>query len=319
MAIPDFEGIMRPLLVHLSDGKEHGAPETREELSRTFGLTEEERRQPLPSGKQPLFTNRVAWAKFYLKRAGCVDNPRRGFYRITDRGNQLLKSHSGGVDIKVLHQFPEFREFLVNARQGDASAAAQTPSSSSGAPLAAGIPSVTPEHELTPEELLETGHSRLTGQLAVDLLDRIKQSSPEFFEELVIDLLLALGYGGSRRDAGRTVGRTGDGGIDGVISEDRLGLDMIYIQAKRWEGTVGRPELQKFAGALQGQKALKGIFITSSTFTREAVDFARSIGSRIVLIDGEQLSRLMIEHDVGVAVVASYQVKRVDSDYFAEE
>ena len=180
--------------------------------------------------------------------------------------------------------------------------------------------SVTREgDELTPEESLEVAHSKLVGQLAADLLERVMQASPEFFERLVVDLLLALGYGGSRREAGRTVGRSGDGGIDGVINEDRLGLDTIYLQAKRWEGTVGRPEVQKFAGALQGQRARKGIFITTSTFSREAQEYARHIDSKIVLLDGEAVARLMIEHNVGVTLEATYEVERVDSDYFAEE
>jgi restriction system protein len=264
----------------------------------------------------------VAWAKFYLKKARVVDNPRRGTYRITDRGRELLKVHGGPVNIQVLQRFPEFREFLLKSRSSDDAAndthssdasPAMSPTTSPAIRQSSGLP------ELTPEELLATGYNRLTGQLAADLLDRVKQASPSFFEDLVIDLLLALGYGGSRRDAGRSIGRSGDGGIDGIINEDRLGLDTIYVQAKRWDNTVGRPDVQKFAGALQGQRARKGVFITTSSFSSEALEFVRHLDSKIVLIDGDQLTRLMIDQNVGVAEVAAYRVKRVDSDYFGDE
>jgi restriction system protein len=318
MAIPDFESIMRPLLVHLADGREHQTQETLDELAGVFALTAEERQELLPSGKQPLFTNRVAWAKFYLKKAGAVDHPRRGMYRITDVGLQLLEQHQNRIDVGVLQSIPSFRDFLLNSRKAETEDGTATDSRARGAPP--GIPpgSASAPTDLSPEELLELGHSRLHGQLAAELLEVVKQSSPEFFERLVVDLLLALGYGGSRTDAGRTVGMSGDGGIDGIINEDRLGLDVIYIQAKRWEGVVGRPEVQKFAGALQGQRARKGIFITTSEFTRDAIQYVRAIDSKIVLVDGKQLARLMIQHDVGVSRESVYEVKRIDSDYFAE-
>jgi restriction system protein len=315
MAVPDFEAVMRPLLVHLADGREHQTQETLEDLAAGFSLSAEDRQELLPSGKQPLFTNRVAWAKFYLKKAGAVENPRRGMYRITDLGRQLLERYPDRIDVGALQSIPTFREFLLNSRKAE--------SDDGTAPPTIGMPAVSPKSpsvaaDLSPEELLELGHSRLHGQLATELLEVVKQSSPEFFEQLVVDLLLALGYGGSRADAGRTVGKSGDGGIDGIINEDRLGLDVIYIQAKRWEGVVGRPEIQKFAGALQGQRARKGIFITTSEFTREASDYVRAIDSKIVLIDGKQLARLMIQQNVGVSRESIYEVKRIDSDYFAE-
>jgi restriction system protein len=316
MAIPDFESIMRPLLVHLSDSKDHGTQETLDDLANRFGLAESERRQLLPSGTQELFRNRVAWAKFYLKKAGLVENPKRGVYRISQAGKAFLASAGNSISVASLQTIPQFRDFILNSR----SKGGDLPDPS----LAATLPQTTQRSgdgpkPLSPEESLEAAHSELTGQLAVELLERIRTASPEFFEHLVLDLLLTLGYGGSRRDAGRTLGRSGDGGVDGMIKEDRLGLDAIYIQAKRWEDPVGRPEVQKFAGALQGQRARKGIFITSSTFTREAAEFVSQIDSKIILIDGTQLTRLMIEHDVGVAKMAVYEVKRVDSDYFTED
>lgn len=313
MPIPDFETILRPFLAHLSDGRDHSIQETLDALAAKFSLTDEERRQLLPSGRQPRFSNRVAWARFYLKKAGAVESPRRGSYRILPRGVELLKS-AAQIEVETLQQFPEFREFVLKSRQAENSVGSDKdlPAPDKGRGKGPGT-------ELTPEESLAAAHSRLVGQLAADLLDRIKQSPPEFFERLVVDLLLALNYGGSRRDAGRTVGRSGDGGIDGVINEDRLGLDVIYIQAKRWENTVGRPELQKFAGALQGQRAKKGIFIITSNFSRDARDFVAGIDNKIVLLDGEQVARLMIDHNVGVTTEATYEVKKIDSDYFAED
>jgi restriction system protein len=317
MAIPDFESVMRPLLVHLADGREHQTQETLDELAGVFSLTVEERQELLPSGKQPLFTNRVAWAKFYLKKAGAVDNPRRGMYLITGLGRQLLEQYPDRIDVGVLQTVPAFRDFLLNSKKAETEDGTAHSGARSAQPAVLPGTAFAPA-DLSPEELLELGHSRLHGQLAAELLEVVKQSSPEFFERLVVDLLLALGYGGSRTDAGRTVGKSGDGGIDGIINEDRLGLDVIYIQAKRWEGVVGRPEIQKFAGALQGQRARKGIFITTSEFTKDAIEYVRAIDSKIVLIDGKQLARLMIQQNVGVSRESVYEVKRIDSDYFAD-
>jgi restriction system protein len=319
MSIPDFESIMRPLLNHLSDERDYGTDETLDVLAQIFKLTEDERRQLLPSGRQALFRNRVAWAKFHLKKALVVETSRRGVYRITERGKELLRNVPERIDMSILKQFPEYRAFLLNSRRNEdvgrgSSEGAQTV-------LGQGIlgHSNDTQDRYTPEELMGLGYSRLNGQLSTELLDRIKAASPEFFEQVVLELLLSLGYGGSRLDAGQVVGRSGDEGIDGLIKEDRLGLDTIYIQAKRWENVVGRPDIQKFAGALQGQRAKKGIFITTSSFSREAQAFASSIESKIVLIDGDQLARLMIENSVGVTRVAAYEIKRIDSDYFTEE
>ena len=319
MPIPDFESIMQPLLNHLADGKEYGTEETLNVLARVFKLTEEERRQLLPSGRQALFSNRVAWAKFHLKKASVAETSRRGVYRITERGRDLLRSEPERIDMSVLKRFPEYRTFLLSSRKSEDVGGLTGERMQTGAGQEVSNGPAEFQDRRTPEELIEVGYSQLTGQLSAELLDRIKAASPEFFEQVVVELLLALGYGGSRLDAGQVLGRSGDEGIDGVIKEDRLGLDTIYIQAKRWENVVGRPEIQKFAGALQGQRARKGIFITTSSFSKEAISFASSIESKIVLIDGNQFARLMIENNVGITKVAGYEIKRIDSDYFSEE
>lgn len=300
MAIPDFQSLMRPLLEHLADGATRPNHETLEAMTTRFRLTEEERAELLPSGKQPVFVNRVAWAKSHLKGAGLIEAPQRAVYRITERGRELLQNHNGPIGMAQLKQFPEYQEFR------------------SGKSHNGGDPQETPAgvDDLTPEEHMEYGYSELRKKLVADILDEIAKCPPVFFERLVVELLVGMGYGGSRADAGRAVGKSGDGGIDGIIKEDRLGLDVIYIQAKRWEGVVGRPEIQKFAGALQGERAKKGIFITSSSFSAEAVKYAASIDSKIILVDGATLAGLMIDHDVGVTRVQAYETKRLDSDYF---
>ena len=300
MPIPDFQSLMLPLLQHFADGEEHANQETMDALAKGLQLTEAERGQLLPSGKQTIFTNRVAWAKSHFKQAGLLDAPRRGVYRLTERGREVLRSHAGPITLRFLDQFPEHRAFRSQTK-----ADVQVEDSQ-------------PSNNLTPQEYIESGYQQMRTTLATDLLTRVKECSPDFFERLVIELLLAMGYGGSRQEAGQAVGKSGDGGIDGIIKEDRLGLDVIYIQAKRWEGIVGRPEVQKFAGALQGQRARKGIFLTSSAFTKEAVAFAAAIESKIVLIGGEELVALMIDHNIGVTPVASYEIKRIDTDYFTE-
>ena len=301
MPIPDFQSLMLPLLQHFADGEEHANQETMDALAQGLQLTEAERGQLLPSGKQTIFTNRVAWAKSHFKQAGLLDAPRRGVYRLTERGREVLRGHPGPITLRFLDQFPEHRAFRSQTK-------ADVP-----------VEDSQPSNTLTPQEYIESGYQQMRTTLATDLLTRVKECSPEFFERLVIELLLAIGYGGSRQEAGQAVGKSGDGGIDGIIKEDRLGLDVIYIQAKRWEGIVGRPEVQKFAGALQGQRARKGIFLTSSAFTKEAVTFAAAIESKIVLIGGTELVALMIDHNIGVTPVASYEIKRIDTDYFTGE
>lgn len=300
MPIPDFQSLMLPLLRHLEDGRERSNQETLEALAEEFGLSQQEREELLPSGRQPIFTNRVAWAKVHLKAARLIESTTRGVYKITPRGLELLSQNPDRVDLRLLKSFPEYQDWRTPKPDGEADK-----------PL-------KEEDALTPEEHLEYGYQKLRDDLASELLRRVKESSPAFFERLVVELLVAMGYGGSRRDAGRTLGRSGDGGVDGVIKEDRLGLDVIYLQAKRWDATVGRPEVQKFAGALQGQRAKKGVFITTSDFSKDAEDYAASIDSRIVLINGSRLATLMIDHGVGVTHAASYEIRRIDSDYFEQ-
>ncbi len=300
MAIPDYQTIMLPLLKHVGDQKEHSVREAIVHLADYFDLNEIERRELLPSGQQAIFNNRVGWARTYLKKAGLLDSQRRGYMTITERGLETLRSSPERIDVKFLDQFDEFKEFRA-PKKGESDET---------------LASVAPN---TPEEALDNAYQSIKDDLANDLLDQIKRSSPGLFEKLVIELLLKMGYGGSRKDAGQAVGKSGDEGIDGIIKEDRLGLDTIYIQAKRWENTISRPEIQKFAGALQGQRARKGIFITTSNYSREARDYISKIDTKIVLIDGEELAQFMIDHNIGVTPVANYELKKVDSDYFVEE
>jgi len=303
MAIPDYQSIMLPLLKFAGDQEEHSLRQAIDALAQEFQLSDEERKQLLPSGQQEVFNNRVAWARTYLKKAALLDSTRRGYFRITDRGVSVLTKNSPKINVHFLEQFEEFRHFRSLRHKKEEKEQGQE----------------AEIQETTPEEALETAYQSLRVDLGNDLLQQIKSSSPSLFEKIVIELLVKMGYGGSRQDAGRAIGKSGDEGIDGIIKEDRLGLDIIYIQAKRWENTVGRPEIQKFAGALQGQRARKGIFITTASFSREAVDYASRIENKIVLIDGERLAQLMIDHNLGVSPMATYEVKRIDSDYFAEE
>lgn len=300
MAIPDFQSIMRPLLEHLADGEVKNNQETIDALGRYFHLAGDELSALLPSGQQSIFTNRIAWAKAHLKKAELLESPGRGLYKITPRGLMAISQSEQTINLRYLKQFEEYR-------------------SGNGADFGLKTNDETkPAESYTPSEYIEFGYQRLREQLEDELLQKIKALSPAFFERLVVELLVAMGYGGSRKDAGQTIGRSGDGGIDGVIKEDRLGLDAIYIQAKRWEGVVGRPEIQKFAGALQGQRARKGIFITTSSFSKDATEYVAFIENKIVLMGGKELASLMIDFDVGVSRVASYEVKRIDSDYFEE-
>lgn len=302
MTIPDYQSLMLPLLAIAGDGREHSLRETIEALAEQFGLTAEERRELLPSGRQATFDNRVGWARTYLKKAELLSSPRRSYFQITPRGHEVLKENPSKITVTYLRKFPEFVEFQLGSQSKDSDTV------------------VVGEVEATPEEAIESAYQRARAELAAELLQTVKSCSPEFFERLVVDLLVKMGYGGTRKDAGRAIGSSGDGGIDGIINEDRLGLDVVYIQAKRWDSTtVGRPEIQKFAGALQGQRAKKGIFLTTSSFSRDAHDFASRIDSKIVLMDGETIAQLMIDYGVGVNTLASYELKRVDTDYFSGE
>lgn len=303
MPIPDYQTLMLPLLRLAADGKDHTTREAVEILATEFQLTPVERSELLASGQQAIFNNRVGWANAYLKKAGLLESPRRGILRITTRGKQTLSENLTKIDIRYLERFPEFIKFRDASRNNRETTTTE---------------SVSIATEQTPEEVLELAHQNLRLSLAQDILSRILACSPTFFERLVVELLVKMGYGGSRRDAGERIGQSGDGGIDGIIKEDRLGLDTIYIQAKRWQGSVGRPEIQKFVGALQGQRAKKGVFITTSSYTADAIDYVSRIDTKVVLIDGQLLANLMIDFDIGVSVSASYIVKRIDSDYFEE-
>jgi restriction system protein len=300
MPIPNYQTCMLPFLKFLGDGQEHSLQESEEALASHFSLTSQERAKLLPSGQQGIFKNRVGWARTYLRKAGLITSPKRAIFKITERGLAVLANPPTKIDPKYLEQWPEFVEFQNAAKSSD-------------------IPAQSTElnsEKTTPEEAIELAYQGLREELAQELLSRVLACSPSFFEQLVVELLVAMGYGGSRRDAGQRIGQTGDGGIDGIIKEDRLGLDTIFIQAKRWQGSVGRPEIQKFVGALQGQRARKGVFITTSNYTAEALQYVSLIDIKVVLIDGKRLSELMIDFNVGCAVATSYEVKRVDSDYF---
>jgi len=300
--IPDFQKFMLPLLRLAGDKKEHRLQDAVEQLANEFGLTEEERKVLLQSGTQTLFANRVGWANTYLKKAGLLESTRRGYFAITERGLKVLQDNPAEINVKYLEQFPEFVQFRKLPK---------TPGDKSDSNVPKEI------EDKTPLELIEIGSRKLQDELASELLEQVKKCSPAFFEKLVVELLVKMGYGGSLEDAGKAVGRTGDEGIDGIIKEDKLGLDAVYIQAKRWNSSVGRKEIQQFAGALQGQKAKKGIFITTSSFSKEARDYAAKIENRIVLIDGEELVKLMIENNLGVSITAQYAVKKIDLDYFS--
>lgn len=302
MAIPDFQTCMLPFLRHLADGKEHTLRDADEHLAEYFKLTAAERAELLPSGQQGIFKNRIGWARTYLKKAALLESPKRGVFKITARGDQVLASNPTRIDMKFLEQFPEYIAFKEVSRTDKE----------------AGSVANCALLQATPEESIELAYLGLREQLAQELLTRILSCSPTFFEQLVVELLVKMGYGGSRKDAGERIGQSGDGGIDGIIKEDRLGLDTLFIQAKRWQGTVGRPEIQKFVGALQGQRAKKGVFITTSSYTADASDYVSRIDTKVVLIDGKRLAELMIDFDVGVSAAASYVVKRIDSDYFEE-
>lgn len=304
MPIPDYQALMLPFLKLAADGKEHFLKDSYPALADQFKLTEEEKKIMLPSGQQSIINNRIGWAKTYLKKAKLIQSPKRGTFKITERGLNELKKNPSRIDLAFLEQFSEFIEFRNLKNNKELTEDKET------------IASTTVKN---PEETIEDAFEEINGSLASEILDTVKSSSPAFFEKLVIDLLLKMGYGGSRKDAGQAIGQVGDEGIDGIIKEDRLGLDVIYIQAKRWKDTVSRPEVQKFAGALQGKRAKKGIYITTSWFSKEAIDFANKIESKMILIDGKELTKLMLEHNVGVSTSKTYEIKKVDHDYFEED
>jgi len=301
MSIPDYQSIMLPLLKFAEDKKEHSVREAIDHISNIFNLSEEERREVLPSGRQYIIDNRVGWAKTYLKKAGLVESTKGSYFKITNLGLKVLQKTPKEINVKFLEQFPRFSEFK-NIRKEKKEEEKE-------------------EENLTqtPQELLEYGYQKIKKNLTFELLNLVKKESPRFFENLVVELLTKMGYGGSLKDAGKAIGQSGDGGIDGIIKEDKLGLDVIYIQAKRWENVVGSKEVRNFIGSLVGQNANKGVFITTSNFTKDALEYVKTIPHKVILIDGEMLAQLMIENDVGVSKIISYDIKKIDSDYFEEE
>ncbi|MBK9801295.1 MAG: restriction endonuclease [Bacteroidetes bacterium] len=304
--IPDYQSLMLPLLKIVSDKQEHKYRDLIEDLAFEFQVTDEERKELLASGNQPIFDNRVGWAKTYLKKAGLLDSPKRATFTITKIGLDTLKKNPDRIDAKYLRQFPSFLEFQNASRNEN---------ESEGETIAIEV------NEQTPEEGLDKAYQRIRKALASELLNKVVDLSPAFFERLVVELLVKMGYGGSIKDAGKAIGKSGDEGIDGTIKEDKLGLDIIYIQAKRWKpgNGVGRPEIQKFVGALAGQGAKKGIFITTSNFSKEALEYTPRNETKIVLIDGEQFAQLMVDYNLGCTTQQIYELKKIDSDYFGEE
>ncbi|WP_087720589.1 restriction endonuclease [Salinicola salarius] len=305
MAVPDFQSLMLPLLKFSADGEEHSMQEAREGLAEIMGLSQEDLEKRLPSGRQSTFANRVAWAKVYLTQAGVLESPKRGKFHISNRGRQILIEAPDRISIKYLEQFKEFQEFRQASSKNRTQKVTHVGDDDNSS--------------TTPEETLEQAYQQLRDEVANELLHLIKNNTPEFFEKLVIYLIVSMGYGGSVKEAGKATRKTADEGIDGIIKEDRLGLETIYLQAKRWEAVVGRPEIQKFVGALHGQRAKKGVFITTSRFSKEALDYVGQIDPKVVLLDGADLVQLMIDHGVGVSSAATYEVKKVDTDFFIED
>jgi restriction system protein len=302
--IPDYQSLMRPVL-ECARNEPRKISDVVEEISDRLELSEEERRQMLPSGKQTTITNRVHWARSYMKQAGLVRNIRRGWYELTERGKSILDDPTISLGAKYLEQFDEFQEFKSRGKESDEETSAQ-------------VETETPAN--TPDENLQAAHKKLEAALAANLLDYMRLASPQFFEKLIVDLLIAMGYGGTSEDAGRALGQSGDNGVDGVIDQDPLGVDQIYLQAKRYGPTnsVGSGAIRDFYGALSIKKATKGIFVTTSHFTGAAEQSAKELGSRIVLIDGPQLAKLMIKYNIGCRDKDVLHIKQIDEGYFDE-
>lgn len=298
---------MLPFLKLCTDGKERTVSEIGDEISKQLSLSTEDLQETMSSGQTKLY-NRVAWVKSYFGKACLLDFPSRGKFKITQRGRDLLNTHPLEIRVGTLLQYPEFAAFHKKSNQS-----LEQESKDISSDLKKEIDAVTPE------EQIENAYQNLRSQLASNLLETILKNQPSFFEQLVVDLLIGMGYGGSRSDAGKTLGKTGDGGIDGIIKEDKLGLDIIYIQAKRYaaDNTVPSREIRDFTGSLEGHGAQKGVFITTSSFTKDGIDFVKRLQhKKIVLIDGERLTQLMIDYNIGVSTTESYTVKKIDLDYF---
>jgi restriction system protein len=306
MSIPDYQTLMLPALRTLSDGLERSPREVISTLANEYALTDQERKQMLPSGRVQVLNNRVSWAVTYLLHAGLVAKPRRGIWQITEEGARLLTENPPRIDNRFLARYPAFVQWRGKSPPTSVAGVQEDPVE------------VALEARETPEEILERTLRAIQRQVAGELLDQIMAASSQFFERLVVQLLVAMGYGGSYAEAAKVTRATGDGGIDGIINEDRLGLDVIYLQAKRWEANVGRPEIQKFAGSLEGERARKGVFITTSSFSPDAREYVNRIDKRIILIDGTRLADLMIEHGVGVTTDRQYAIPKLDIDFFDE-
>ena len=303
MSIPDFQSMMLPLLEAIAEGAEHSNSAAYDLVAKRMNVAAEDLQLMHSGGEQTVFYNRVAWGKTYLKKGGLLKSPKRGTIQITESGQQVLKNKPPKINLRFLKQIGG-ADCLKPARTTEAIPAEE---------------SITESSAATPEDLIEAGYQSLRDELIVEIIEQVKRCSSQFFERLVVKLLVAMGYGGSLEDAAQVLGRSGDGGIDGTIKEDKLGLDVICIQAKRWEGTVGRPVVQAFAGSMEGFRARKGVLITTATFSKEAEDYITRIERKIVLVDGQRMAELMIAHNVGVTVMQTYEIKRIDSDFFAEE
>lgn len=304
MPIPDFQTIMLPFMQHIADGQEHTTTEIHDGLAKLFTLTDEEANQYLPSGNQKIFYNRVFWAKAHLKMAGLIENIKRGHFKITQLGKDALDKKPKEINLKYLKQFPGYLENAGRTKEDEKTIE----------------PVVDLEIKETPEEILANNFLKIRKNLALELLSKVKTCTPAFFENLVVELLVKMGYGGTIKEAGKATRLTSDGGIDGIIKEDKLGLDFIYIQAKRWDNqSVGRPDIQSFVGALDGQRATKGVFITTSKFADTAQEYVKTITKKVILIDGEQLTNYMIDYGLGVSTFTTYELKKVDNDYFGDE
>lgn len=306
MAIPQYSEMMLPLLQLMSDGHEHHVKEAVKPIAEYFNLTDEEQEILLKNSNQTLLYYRIHWANTYLKKALLLESTRRGHIQITKRGLAVLNENISELDNNYLMRFPEFVEFRAPNRSTNDTNSDNLERN---------------ESEFAPKELIDSTYRSIVNDLADQLLEIVLSASPAFFEQLVVDLLLAMGYGSALQDAGQAIGQTNDGGIDGYIQEDQLGLDTIYIQAKRWaiDNTVGRPQIQGFVGSLMGEGATKGVFITTSSYSKGAIEYAKSMQNvRVILIDGQQLAQLMIEHNVGVSVEKTYTIKQIDENYFPD-
>lgn len=301
MSIPDYQSFMHPLLSTIKDGKEYDLKTVKTKLIEKYNLTEDDLREKIPSQRAFLFDNRLGWANTYLKKAGLISSNKRGYLQITEEGKEFLNKHANKItvsDLKKIKQFLEFHKNKATIKDED--------------------DEITDKSDKSPEEIIDSAHLIITKNLIEELLNTIKKCSPQYFEKMVLDVLIKMGYGGSRQEAGKAIGKSGDGGIDGIINEDKLGLDTIYIQAKKWENTVPIKEIRDFAGSLLSKKAKKGVFITTSEYPNSAYEFVNSIDPKIILIDGNKLASLMIEHNVGVSTKEIYEIKDIDLDYFDE-